>query len=222
MALRIRHTLIMAAGLGTRMAPLTDVIPKAMAPYRGDTLIGESIAKLRPLVDRIHVTVGHKGALLAEHVIDKGVDTVLRTGGHGNAWWLFHTLLRTLDEPMFVLTCDNITDIDFAAVEADYFAAGAPPAMVIPVTPVDGIAGDFISVDGRIVTALSRERRSDLYCSGIQVLHPTRVVTRAGDGDSFYDVWQPLIAARELTVSSVRPRAWLSIDTIADLERVRR
>jgi len=34
----IRHAIIMAAGRGMRMAPLTDAIPKPMAPYNGTTL----------------------------------------------------------------------------------------------------------------------------------------------------------------------------------------
>ena len=36
----ITDVLIMAAGRGNRMKPLSDIIPKAMAPYKGTTLIG--------------------------------------------------------------------------------------------------------------------------------------------------------------------------------------
>jgi NDP-sugar pyrophosphorylase family protein len=35
----IKYALIMAAGRGTRMLPLTSSIPKAMAPLNGTTLI---------------------------------------------------------------------------------------------------------------------------------------------------------------------------------------
>jgi NDP-sugar pyrophosphorylase family protein len=220
-ALAIRHTLIMAAGRGLRMGPLTDVIPKPMAPYLDSTLIGVGIGKIRPLVDRIHVTVGYKGAMLAQHLIERGVDTVFNTEGHGNAWWIYHTLLRTLDEPMFVLTCDNVTDIDFQSLERDYFAADAPPCMIVPVRPVDGVDGDYIVHEQQVVTALSREQPTDLYASGIQIVNPARINQLCPGGETFYDVWRPLIARRLLRVSSVTPQAWFSVDTLADLQKLR-
>ena len=40
---QIKHALIMAAGRGMRMRPMTDTIPKAMAPFRGETLIANGI-----------------------------------------------------------------------------------------------------------------------------------------------------------------------------------
>lgn len=221
MAQRIRHTLIMAAGRGLRMGPLTDVIPKPMAPYLDSTLIGVGIQKIRPVVEHIHVTVGYKGAMLAQHLIERGVATVFNTEGHGNAWWLFHTLLSALDEPVFVLTCDNVTDIDFAALEAEYFAADAPPCLIVPVRPVDGVDGDYITHEDQVVTGLSREQPTDLYASGIQIVNPARLNQLGPEADTFYEVWRPLIARRLLRVSRVQPRAWFSVDTLADLQRLR-
>jgi NDP-sugar pyrophosphorylase family protein len=219
--LRIRHTVIMAAGRGLRMGPLTDVIPKPMAPYLNSTLIGVGIEKMRPSAERIHVTVGYKGAMLAQHLIERGVDSVFNTEGHGNAWWIYHTLLAALDEPVFVLTCDNVTDIDFASLEAEYFAADAPPCLIVPVRPVEGVEGDFITHDEQVVTGLGRERATDLYASGIQIVNPARINALCPGGDSFYDVWRPLIERRLLRVSKVQPRAWFSVDTIADLQKLR-
>jgi len=54
----IRHAIIMAAGRGMRMAPLTDAIPKPMAPYNGTTLIARGISRLAERIKYIHVTVG--------------------------------------------------------------------------------------------------------------------------------------------------------------------
>ena len=38
---KIENILILAAGRGSRMKPLTDILPKAMAPFFGHTLIGK-------------------------------------------------------------------------------------------------------------------------------------------------------------------------------------
>ena len=53
------------------MRPLTDNIPKAMAPYKGSTLIGNSIEKIKPFFNKIYVTVGYKATILTQHVMKK-------------------------------------------------------------------------------------------------------------------------------------------------------
>ena len=110
---KIRHAIIMAAGRGMRMAPLTDAIPKPMAPYNGTTLIARGISRLAERIKYIHVTVGYKGAMLASHLIEHDVASIHNTDGRSNSWWIHHTLLRAIDEPVFVLTCDNVTELDF-------------------------------------------------------------------------------------------------------------
>ncbi|MFT7579888.1 MAG: NDP-sugar pyrophosphorylase family protein, partial [Myxococcota bacterium] len=138
------HALIMAAGRGTRMYPLTDVIPKPMAPLHGSTLIARRIEVLRQHVPNIHITVGYKKAMLAQHVIEHGAASVLNTEGQSNSWWMYNTLMQHLDEPVYVLTSDNIVSLDFGLLEASYRDAGSPPCMLVPVRPVPGLDGDFI------------------------------------------------------------------------------
>jgi len=217
---KTRHALIMAAGRGRRMGPLTDTIPKPMAPYSDSTLIGNGILKLRPYVQNIHVTVGYKGAMLAKHLIEHGVSSVLNTDGRPNSWWIYNSLLKDLDEPVFVLTADNVTDIDFAALDADYHAQGSPPCMVVAVDPVQGLEGDYVFHEGNVVTALDRHRCADTYCSGIQVLNPVRINQLTSDHGNFTEVWRQLIQRRLLRVSTVKPQRWFSVDTVADLLRV--
>ena len=59
--------MIFAAGLGTRLAPLTNTMPKAMVPISGKPMIQHQIEKLRSFgVDYIVVNVHH----FAEQIID--------------------------------------------------------------------------------------------------------------------------------------------------------
>jgi len=64
--------------------------------------------------------VGYKARMLAEHIIEEGIASILYTEGRGNAWWISNTLLTHLDEPLVVLTCDNLVDLDFGKLYEDY------------------------------------------------------------------------------------------------------
>ena len=218
---RINHAVILAAGRGQRLMPLTEDVPKAMTPYEGTTLIARGIDQIRRHVENVHITVGYRGAMLAEHVIHHGVRSVLNTEGHSNSWWMFNTLLAELDEPVAVLTCDNVIDLDFQRLEEDYFSTGEAACMLVPVKPVEGLDGDWIFHDDHIVTRLSRTEPSDVYCSGIQIVNPRKVqALTSGEGD-FYTVWDDLIAQRGLRCSRVYPDRWFAVDTPAQLESLR-
>lgn len=214
---RIKHALIMAAGRGMRMAPLTDAMPKPMAPYNGSTLIASGIDKIRAHIPFIHITVGYKGAMLAKHVIEAGVSSVFNTEGKSNSWWIYNTLMQSLNEPVYVLTCDNVVELDFALLEENYLDIGSPPDMVVPVKVVEGLDGDFIEAHDYTVTRLGRDFASDIYCSGVQIINPSRVKDITKEGESFYELWKQLIEQQLLTVSSVYPKAWMAVDTVDQL-----
>lgn len=207
----------MAAGRGVRMRPMTDTIPKAMAPFRGETLIANGIRMIKKHVANVHVTVGYMSAMLAEHLMHIGVTSVHNTEGHANSWWIYHTLLAYVNEPIFVLTCDNVVDLNFALLSHDYYEIGAPACMLVPARPVAGLDGDFIDHIERCVTRVQRIEPRQIYCSGIQVINPYAVAQSTTERANFYDVWNQLIAQRQLYISSVYPKAWYTVDTAEQL-----
>lgn len=218
--MKINYALIMAAGRGMRMMPLTDTIPKAMAPYNGTTLIASGIEKIKKQVPNVYITVGYKGAILAQHVIEHNVSGIFNTEGKDNAWWIFNTLMRYLDEPVYILTCDNVVELDFALLEKEYFDFGAPPCMVIPVQPISGLEGDFIFHENNVVTELSREKSSDIYCSGIQILNPKKINDLMPNSQNFYDIWSALIEQRQLFCGNIYPNKWYAVDTLEQLKNL--
>ncbi|HMM17037.1 MAG TPA: sugar phosphate nucleotidyltransferase, partial [Petrimonas sp.] len=59
--------MIFAAGLGTRLKPLTDTMPKALVPVAGKPLLWHTIQKLKAAgFDEIIINVHH----FAEQIID--------------------------------------------------------------------------------------------------------------------------------------------------------
>jgi NDP-sugar pyrophosphorylase family protein len=215
-----KHALIMAAGRGSRMMPLTDHIPKAMAVYKGESLISDGIYKIRKSIPNVYITVGYKGAMLAHHVIEKNANAIFNTEGKGNSWWIFNTLLKNLDEPILVLTCDNITDLNFQRLFDDYSKKGDPACMVVPVTPVPGLEGDFIFHDKGVVRELNRHKPGEAYCSGIQILNPAKINRLIQPADDFYQTWMQLIAHGQLFCSDIYPDKWFTIDTLEQLDHL--
>jgi MurNAc alpha-1-phosphate uridylyltransferase len=213
----INYALIMAAGRGLRLMPMTLNLPKPMVEMTGETIISKSLKQLKEQVPKIAITVGYHGALLAKHVIEENVSAVFNTNGHGNCWWLFNTLMKYLNEPVLVLTCDNIVKIDISFIIDEYIRLGSPDCMFVPVGPVEGIEGDYIFGENNLVNSLSRERPTPFFCSGIQLLNPVAINRSIPECDDFNDLWNLLIESKKLYFSSIYPHPWYSINTIEQL-----
>ena len=213
----INHVVILAAGRGIRLKPKTNKIPKAMVKVNNQTLILQGIKKIRKFIKNIHITVGYKGSMLAKHVIENKVNSVINTDKKGNAWWIFNFPFKYINEPVFVLTCDNITNINFNLLEKDYINKNKPPCLLVPVKPVKGLEGDYIHKRNNVVTKLSRKQKSDIYCSGIQIVNPYKINKILSETQNFNTVWRNLISKKKLIVSDILPQKWFTIDNVKQL-----
>lgn len=218
----IDHAVILAAGRGIRLMPRTKKIPKAMVKIKNQTLILRGIKRIQKYIKNIHITVGYKGSMLARHVIENKVNSVINTNKKGNAWWIFNFPFCYIDEPIFVLTCDNITNINFKLIERDYIKKGQPECFLVPTKPIKKLEGDYILRKNNIVTKLSRKIKSDIYCSGIQIINPYRINKIVKNTEDFNKVWSKLISKRKLIVSDVLPKNWFTIDNLKQLTLYRR
>lgn len=114
--------LIFAAGLGTRLKPLTDTLPKALVPVCGQPLLYHVIGKLRDAgYTQLVVNVHHFPEKIREYLDahDFGVDIrisdesgqLLETGGG-----ILHAqeLLLPCEEPFLVHNVDIISNLDLS------------------------------------------------------------------------------------------------------------
>ena len=219
---KINHAFIMAAGRGARLMPLTKKIPKGLVKFRQTSLIARGIRRLKKYIKFIHISVGYKGPILAKHLIEEKVSSIINTDTKGNSWWIFNTIIKSFDSPIYVLTCDNVTNIDFKKIEKDYYKKGQPLCMLITTKPVKGLKGDYIFRKKNLISNLSRSKKSEIYCTGIQVLNPKRINKKITPTEDFNILWKKLIKIKQLYVSDVMPRKWYTVDDVENYKNLKK
>ena len=113
----INTAIILAAGKGRRMLPLTKKIPKALIKIKNKTLIERKISSLKKInIKKIHVTVGHKSFLLSKYLSKKNINSIINTEGHDNAWWIKNSILGSINEHVLLTTCDSIINLNKKSV----------------------------------------------------------------------------------------------------------
>jgi len=130
---------ILAGGLGTRMRPSTETIPKALLPVCGEPFVDHQLRWLSSHgVAEVVLSIGHLGQLLREHVGDGGrfglrvryVDEGEELRGTAGA------LRLALEEgalaPDFLLTYgDSYLPVDFGAFARAFERSDAPAMMAV-------------------------------------------------------------------------------------------
>ena len=118
--------MVLAAGLGTRLRPLTDHKPKALVEVGGRTLLEITLTRLKSFgVEEVIVNVHHfAGAILdflkandnfGMRIEISREDVLLDTGGGlKKAGWFFLEGARKSEEPFLLHNVDVISTIDFA------------------------------------------------------------------------------------------------------------
>ena len=108
--------MIFAAGLGTRLKPITDRIPKALLPIGGRTLLEWQLEKLRHAgITEVVINIHHFPEQIVEFCkFSDESDMLLETGGGLRK---AGKLLRG-DEPILVMNVDVLSNIDLEKVIA--------------------------------------------------------------------------------------------------------
>jgi MurNAc alpha-1-phosphate uridylyltransferase len=146
--------MLLAAGRGERMRPLTDTVPKPLLTVRGKPLIVYHLEKLARLgVKQVVINLAWLGdqirAALGDgerwqlqiHYSDEGA-AALETGGG-----IFQALPWLGPQPFLVVNADVFTDLDFGVLR---IAPEALAHLVLVANPMHHPHGDFALVNGRV------------------------------------------------------------------------
>lgn len=204
------RAMIMAAGLGTRMRPLTDDRPKPLVTVAGKTLIDHALDRLVAAgVTLAVVNVHYMADMVKAHLAKRSdieiryseeSDALLGTGGG-----VVKAMPHFGNEPFFIINSDTIWVEGFGRALERMKARWNPETMdglLLLASMVTAIgfegAGDFnMDPDGHL-TRPAELRLSPYAYPGVQIVHP-RLFDSAPSGTfSTNLVWDVAIAAKRL------------------------
>ncbi|MCZ6618481.1 MAG: nucleotidyltransferase family protein [Gammaproteobacteria bacterium] len=186
--------MILAAGRGERLRPITDSTPKPLVKVAGEPLIFHQIRKLKAAgINRLVINLHHLGAQI-EQVLGTGDQfgvkirysheaNLLETGGG-----VVNALPLLGSDPFVILNGDIYTDFPFTDLPVK-LASDTELHLVLTPKPDFREAGDFMYASGRVIA-----RGDDYVYCGIAILRP----------EIFADIPVTRFSLRDIFFSAVR------------------
>ena len=206
----IEQAMIMAAGLGTRMRPLTNDLPKPLVVVAGKTLIDHDLDRLAAAgVKRAVVNLHYKADMLKAHLARRRDIEIVYSDESGELLGTGGGVARALPlfggKPFFILNSDSIWVEGVASALDRMMQMWNPEEM------------DGLLLMASMVTAMGYEGRGDFVLDaeghvgrpdedavtpfaypGVQIVHPRLFAEAPAGAFSTNLLWDRAIAARRL------------------------
>ena len=214
--------MVLAAGLGTRMRPLTNDRPKPLIEVAGRTLVDRSLDRVEEIgVNLAVVNLHYLPEMLRSHLAGRStptikfsdeIDELLETGGG-----IVKALPLLGEDPFVVVNSDNVWIGENAL--SPLVEAWRPEVMdvlllLVPVEKTVGYtrSGDFeLDSEARLVRRGDQPTASFVF-SGAQIIKPD-VFANAPDGPfSLNIVWDEIIASGR-AFGAVHDGGWCDVGT---------
>jgi len=204
--------LVLTAGLGTRLDPLTRLVAKPAVPLAGRTLIERVLGWL--------AREGGRDVVLNLHYKPDTITGVVGDGAHlglrvrysweaailGSAGGPRHALPLIDDDPFLIVNGDTLCEVAIAPLLAAHAAAGADVTMALVRNPApDHYNGVVLDDDGRVrgfVRRGSAEAKESWHFVGIQVARQS-VFAPLPDGvpvDTVSSLYREMVAGQSARV----------------------
>ena len=206
---------ILAAGKGVRMLPLTESIPKPLLPSLNNSLLLNQINFLRSMTDDITITIGYKKELMLHALKMYSINQYIYGKNKENAFWINSNEFKDYSGPLIVCTCDNMLYINLEKLIEEYYDNGEKNLLV-------GIKkyaeeADKVELENQEVIKIGKNLKSNIILSGIQILNIHEIQKYNLNFSNFQNLWAHLIRERKLILSKLQTDSWFAVDTVDEL-----
>lgn len=233
MSVQIKKAMVLAAGEGRRMRPLTDDRPKPLVDVGGRALIDRVIDRLEAAgIEEVVVNLHYMADMLEAHlrkrkcpriVFSDERDVLLDTGGG-----VKRALPLLGDEPFFVMSADTgwidgPDGKDNLQAMMDAFDPETCDCMLLVADCATSVGyvgrGDFDMDDGRKLTRRAPEGEAEYMYASVQVMKPSLFDETPEGAFSNNWIWDQLNAKGRLLGHRLEGR-WLHASSAEDVEAI--
>ena len=210
--------MILAAGFGKRLKPLTDDIPKPLLKVGNQSLIERNIRSLLNYgFDEIVINVSYLGNMITEHVLELFPNNKIvfseESQPLGTGGGIVNALEFLGDKPFILINADIYHNINLTALNTDVKAAH----LVGVRNPEHNLKGDF-SLENNLVCVKSES--NDFTWSGISIINP-KIFDELEPQKMPFDIWHKVLMQfinnKEVT-AEISEDIWIDTGTIDRLE----
>jgi mannose-1-phosphate guanylyltransferase len=225
-ARRIR-ALVLAAGLGTRLRPLTDHTPKPLLPVRGVPILGHTLAQLAASgCEAAAVNLHHLGDQIRQRFGDSHAGMPLTWSEEPELLGTLGALhpLRDFFAPadlVLLINGDSLCHWPLRKLIRKHLTGSAQSTILLTARPDPAAFGGGVGVDrtGRVLSFRpgapeDGEVESRYVFAGAHVFSP-RLLSRVGSGksDIVRDLYEPMLQERERIDALIDGGRWHDLGT---------
>ena len=213
--------MILAAGEGKRLQPLTLKTPKPLLKVGPSSLIEDQINRLSKLgVNEFVINISYLGEQIKQslrnHSHYQNISFIEEPFPYGTGGALVNAMDHLGEDPFILCNADIFSEIDLTRLPRSTEAAH----LIGISNPNHNQDGDFSLLGSSVIV---NERANDLTWSGISLINP-KILKEYLNLDFPFDLWntimKPLIKEQQITAHQDRS-LWIDIGTIERLELAR-
>ena len=214
---------IMAGGLGTRLKPLTNVLPKALIPIGEKTIVEEIISRFENQgCTEFLISVNYKAEMIEYYMKNLKLKSKIKFFKEpkplGTAGSL--TLLReNIASTFFVTNCDILINQDYSEI-LDYHKTNKNEITIVAVLKHYPIAYGIIETgeDGKLINLIEKPELTFKINSGMYILEPH--LLKEIPANTFFHITELIEKIKKrngkIGVFPVNSGAWIDIGTWDD------